>query len=354
MAGVTLTGVVKRFNDVLAVDAVDMAIVEGEFVALLGPSGCGKTTLLRLIAGFETPDEGTVALGDEVVSMPGRMVPAERRRIGMVFQSYALWPHMTVGENVGYPLRVRRVPSAERRHRVAQALAAVGLEGLEERRPAELSGGQRQRVALARCLSMESRVVLLDEPLANLDAHLRESMQAEFRAFHAATGATMIYVTHDQSEAMALADRVAVMNRGRVEQMTAPADLYRRPATDMVAQFVGRGMVVPAEVRGGSAGGSIRARVLGAETLLRCNGSAANGSACLRPEGLELVGPDVAGSIVGRVVSLTYTGATTTVHVRADAAPDRPLHLHVANEPPPPGARVGVRVTDGWLIPGKH
>ncbi len=353
MAGVRLREVTKRFKGVAAVDGVDLEVASGLFVALLGPSGCGKTTLLRLVAGFESPDAGTVAIDDEVVSTATSVVPPERRRIGMVFQSYALWPHMNVADNVGYALKVKSVPAAERKRRVAAALAAVGLADYGRRRPSELSGGQRQRVALARCLAMEPRVVLLDEPLANLDVHLRDSMQAEFRAFHAATGSTMIYVTHDQAEAMALADMVAVMHRGRVEQLAPPADLYHRPATPMVAEFVGRGMVVPALVEGSPDAGRIRASVLGAAVPLRCNGATNSALACLRPEGLELADADAGGCIPARVETLTFTGATTTVHLRVEGTgEDRPLYLHVAEHVPPRGSRVGVRIRDGWLIPG--
>ncbi len=250
-----------------------------------------------------------------------------------MFQSYALWPHMTVAENVGYALRIRRVSKAERDRRVATALAAVGLSDYDRRRPAELSGGQRQRVALARCLAMEPRVVLLDEPLANLDVHLRESMLGEFRAFHAATGATMVYVTHDQAEAMALADRVVVMNAGRIEQVAAPADLYHRPATPMVARFVGKGMVVPVAVTGSPAEGRIAARVLGAATALRCDGFLESGLACLRPEGLELAATDGDDVIAAKVEALTFTGATTTPS--ACASTRRPTAPSTSTSPAP-------------------
>jgi iron(III) transport system ATP-binding protein len=192
VASVGLQGVSKRFGATLAVRNVDLEVADGEFFALLGPSGCGKTTLLRLIAGFEAPDDGTVRLADEIVGRAGWALPPERRRIGMVFQSYALWPHMNVLENVAFSLRVRRVPPTERERRVKEALAMVGLETMATRKPHELSGGQRQRVALARCLAMQPAVVLLDEPLANLDVHLRESMQQEFARFHRKLVATFL------------------------------------------------------------------------------------------------------------------------------------------------------------------
>ena len=241
MAELTLGHVTKRFGDVTAVDDVTLDVRDGELVALLGPSGCGKTTILRLIAGFESVSAGEIRFDGELMSAVTRHVPPERRRVGIVFQSYALWPHMSVGANVGYPLRVARVSGEEYRSKVEAALETVGLTGLGSRRPADLSGGQRQRVALARCLVMEPSLVLLDEPLANLDVHLRAAMEEEFVDFHGKTGATMLYITHDQAEAMALADRVAVMDDGRLVQVADPHTLYEEPATTMVADFIGQG-----------------------------------------------------------------------------------------------------------------
>ena len=353
MAGVRLDGVSRVFGQTRAVDRVSMTIPAGDFVALLGPSGCGKTTLLRLLAGFEPADEGTVAFDDQVVSGNGGHVPPERRRVGMVFQAYALWPHMTVAENVGFALKVRRLPAAERRNRVGRALETVGMAHLAERRPDALSGGQRQRVALARCLAMEPAVVLLDEPLANLDVHLRDSMQEEFRRFHRATGATMVYVTHDQAEAMALADRIAVMDRGVVQQFSDPATLYGSPETAMVAEFVGRGMVVPVTLNGPArADGRRQADLWGMPVRLRTREGAVTGSAsaCLRQEGLRLADQGETG-LPATVARHTFHGASTTLHLRPTADPERTLTLRVATAPPPPGAEVLVAVDDGWLLP---
>ena len=248
MARVVLRGVTKRFAETIAVDRVDLDVADGEFLAVLGPSCCGKTTLLRLIAGFESPDAGEIALGTRIVASDHATVPPEDRRVGVVFQSYALWPHMDVARNVGYALEVARLAPADRQTRVATALALVGLESFAHRRPNELSGGQRQRVALARCLAMSPELLLLDEPLANLDAHLRAAMIEEFRAAHARTGITTIYITHDQAEAMALATRVAVMDAGRIVQSAPPAALYREPANAMVGRFIGRGTILPARL----------------------------------------------------------------------------------------------------------
>lgn len=227
-----------------AVDDVSLTIRDGGFLALLGPSGCGKTTVLRMIAGFEQPSDGAILLGERVLADAGSMVPPERRNMAMVFQSYALWPHMTVADNAGYPLKVRGISGERYRTKVATALAAVRLENYANRRPAELSGGQRQRVALARCLVTEPDVVLLDEPLANLDRHLRQEMEETFREFHISSGATMIYVTHDQSEAMALATDVAVMSQGKLLQVASPAELYARPEGRLVGSLVGQGAIV--------------------------------------------------------------------------------------------------------------
>ena len=354
MADVTVTGATKRFGPAVAVDAVDLTIGNGEFVALLGPSGCGKTTLLRLIAGFERVDGGTIALNGVVVSSADRHLPPERRRIGMVFQSYALWPHMTVAENVGYPLRIRRLGRADRDRRVAAALEAVGLAHLHARRPAALSGGQRQRVALARCLVMEPAVVLLDEPLANLDVHLRESMQAEFRRFHEATGATMVYVTHDQAEAMALADRIAVMDAGRLAQVAPPRTLYREPATEMVARFVGRGTVVDATALRRIGDGRVVAEVLGTPVFLRApDGAVDDGPArvCLRAETLALT-DDADVGVPCTVIDTTYRGAMTSIEVQPAGHDGLTFSLTTTGTAPEPGAPVRVAIQDGWLLPG--
>jgi len=234
VAAVTLEDVVKRFGAIAAVDGVSLDVADGEFIAVLGPSGCGKSTLLRLIAGFERPEHGTIALGERQVSGPEVYVAPEDRHVGMVFQSYALWPHMSVAENIGYPLRVQKLSGRALAREVHAALDAVGLAGSADRRPADLSGGQRQRVALARCLAMKARIVLLDEPLANLDVHLRARMLAEIAAFRSLSRATLIYVTHDQAEALGVADRVAVMEAGRVLQaagrvVSVAAQRHRQP-----------------------------------------------------------------------------------------------------------------------------
>jgi ABC-type Fe3+/spermidine/putrescine transport system ATPase subunit len=234
--------VVKCFGADNAVDQVSFSIQSGEIFTLLGPSGCGKTTTLRLVAGLEEPDDGVILINDAVVadSRRGLFLAPEKRRLGMVFQSYAIWPHLTVFENVAFPLRVRREASNVVRQRVLQALDSVGLSGLAERGATQLSGGQQQRVALARALVYEPALLLLDEPLSNLDAKLREQMRVEIRALQKKLGLTVLYVTHDQAEAMTLSDRIAIVNHGRFEQIGAPEVLYETPATPFVADFLGR------------------------------------------------------------------------------------------------------------------
>jgi iron(III) transport system ATP-binding protein len=239
---------------VRAVEDISFTVEEGRFFTLLGPSGCGKTTTLRCVAGLERPESGTIRLDDTMLSGPGRFVPTHARDIGMVFQSYAIWPHMSVFENVAFPLRVsEHSPSkAETTHMVEEALALVGLDGLEDRPAPQLSGGQQQRLALARALVRRPKILLLDEPLSNLDAKLRERMRIELRQLQRRLGITTIYVTHDQAEALFLSHRIAVMYAGKIVQEGAPRDLYRAPASGFVADFVGEATFLPGEVvRGG-------------------------------------------------------------------------------------------------------
>ncbi len=244
MIDVVLESVTKRFNDCTAVDAVSLQIKAGELFFLLGPSGCGKTTLLRCIAGFWHPDAGRILFGGNDVTE----VAPHRRNTGMVFQNYALWPHMSVGENVAFGLKVRSVARAERQRRVAEALDTVQMSAYVSRKPNELSGGQQQRIALARALVIEPQCVLLDEPLSNLDAKLRLEMRVEIRAICKRAGLTAIYVTHDQKEALSIADRIAVMKDGRVEQVGRPQELYNRPLNRFVADFLGETNVLDGEV----------------------------------------------------------------------------------------------------------
>ena len=246
MPSIALENLSKRFDEFVAVNAVTLTAADGEFLTLLGPSGCGKTTTLRMIAGLEEPNGGSIRIGDRVIYDRGLgvNVPAETRGLGMVFQSYAIWPHMTVAENIAYPLRMRRVPRARRAELVKKALDLVGLAGFGDKPSPLLSGGQQQRVALARALVFEPALLLLDEPLSNLDAKLREQMRFELRIMQQRVGLTAIYVTHDQEEALTLSDRLVVMNHGEIEQIGTPTEVYEHPATRFVAQFIGKGNMI--------------------------------------------------------------------------------------------------------------
>jgi len=246
MAHLELENLTKRFSGVASVDAINLSVEHAEFICLLGPSGCGKTTTLRMIAGLIEPDAGEVRVGGKVLSSPRGIIPPERRNMGMIFQSYAVWPHMTVGQNVAYGLKMRKVPPAERHKRTEAVLRATRLTQLADRYPAELSGGQQQRVALARAVTSQPDILLLDEPLSNLDANLRGDLRLEIRRLHEEFRTTSIYVTHDQVEAMAMADRIVVMNLGRIEQIGTPQEVYDRPRSKFVARFLGGSNVIDA------------------------------------------------------------------------------------------------------------
>ena len=248
MSSVALRGLTKRFGSAVALDSISLDIAHGQLVCLLGPSGCGKTTALRLVAGFIEPTAGEIAIGDRVVSSPRRTLPPERRNVSMVFQSYALWPHMTVAENVAYGLTLRKIDRDAIGKKVDAILATTKLSELAARYPGELSGGQQQRIALARALIVEPETLLLDEPLSNLDANLREEMRFEVRRLHDEYRYTTVYVTHDQSEAMTTADLIAVMNHGRIEQLGTPEEIYERPRSEFVARFIGSSNVVTGKV----------------------------------------------------------------------------------------------------------
>ena len=284
MAQVRIEHIWKRFGAVTAVHDFDVTVKDGEFVSILGPSGCGKTTMLRMIAGFEKASEGEIFIGERMVSSSKEktFVPPEKRDIGMVFQSYAVWPHMTVAENVAYPLKIKKVPQAERRERVQKVLEMVHLEPYAERYPHQLSGGQQQRVALGRALVAEPGLLLLDEPLSNLDAKLRESMRFEITALQKKLGVTVIYVTHDQAEAMAMSDRIVVMHQGVIQQVAEPMDIYERPANQTVADFIGLVNLLPGEAADGvvrlAAGGEVKQET-------RCRGPV---QVAVRPENISL------------------------------------------------------------------
>ncbi len=293
---IRFSGVSRHFGEVRAVDDVSFDIADGEFFAMLGPSGSGKTTCLRLIAGFEQPTDGAILLHGK--SMVG--VPPYERDVNTVFQDYALFPHMSVGENVAYGLMIRRVPRAERTRRAVEMLEMVALSGMAGRKPGQLSGGQRQRVALARALINQPSVLLLDEPLGALDLKLREQMQVELKAIQRRVGITFIYVTHDQGEALGMSDRIAVFNKGRIEQIGTPAEIYERPSSAFVAGFVGISNILD---------GPVAQAIAGSPAAFS-----------IRPEKIRMQSPgaDVPAdcfSAAGRIDSLLYLGASTRYHV---------------------------------------
>ena len=297
MPYLALERLTKRYGEVTAVDGLDLAVERGEFVSLLGPSGCGKTTTLQMIAGFVEPTSGRALLeGGDLL----RVKPS-RRGLGIVFQSYALFPHMTAAQNVAFGLEMRRVSRGEREARVREALDLVGLSGLGDRHPRRLSGGQQQRVALARALVIRPALLLLDEPLSNLDAKLREGMQGELRSIQKKLGTTTILVTHDQNEAMALSDRIVVMNGGRVEQVARPEEAYARPASAFVANFLGRTNAFAAEAEGATV------RVGG--LALACPEANRTGpvTVSVRPERIGFAAPDAA-ALPATILSRTFQG----------------------------------------------
>jgi putative spermidine/putrescine transport system ATP-binding protein len=322
-ADVRLTTIRKAYGDVVAVAGIDLEIRRGEFFTMLGPSGSGKTTCLRMIAGFERPDAGTVELGGEDVTG----IPPNERDVNTVFQDYALFPHMSVGQNVDYGLKVKKRPSAERRERVAEALALVRLEGFEGRRPEQLSGGQRQRVALARALVNRPRVLLLDEPLGALDLKLRQQLQVELKRIQSEVGITFIYVTHDQDEALSMSDRIAVMDRGRVLQVGPPNEVYDEPGSDFVAGFVGVSNLLELEVASVADGVAHLRLGPGDEIQAAALGDIAAGHSALvtiRPERIEILeGGDAARTgtechASGTVRESLYAGPTTRFVVELD------------------------------------
>ncbi len=341
MAGVTLSNIRKTYGALAAVDDVSIDIRDGELLALLGPSGCGKTTTLRLIAGFVAPNAGTVKFGDRDVTR----VPVHKRNVGMVFQGYALFPHLTVAKNVEFGLRVRGWDKAKIAARVAEMLRWVQLEALAERQPRALSGGQQQRVALARAMANHPDVLLLDEPFSALDAKLRTQMRTEIRELQREAGITSVFVTHDQEEAMAIADRIGVMNHGKLEQLGSAEDLYKRPVSRFVAGFIGKCNF-------------IEGRVSGPERFEAANGSALHFSGehhggpaalCFRPEHAVLGAAGPAGSsITVTVRAVTYLGPITEIEVVSEAG-DK-LLVTAASTVDAPGPKEGDKVALTWRV----
>lgn len=347
-----LQDVRKAYGAHQAVTDVSLRVEEGEFVVILGPSGCGKTTTLRMIAGLERPDGGTIGIGGTVVSAPGRFIRPEHRAIGMVFQSYAIWPHMTVFENVAYPLRVRGMPMRVRREKIAGVLELVGL-GSEGPRPATaLSGGQMQRVALARALVADPALLLFDEPLSNLDLKLRERLRLELKDLQRRTGLTSIYVTHDQAEAVELADRIVVMQGGRIVQTGRPQDLYREPRTRFVAEFIAAANIVPATVVATPAPGIAQVRTeAGFETQARHDMGAEPGQAVelvIHPEDcmLDVPGGSTPDAHDVRILGARFQGIATRYTVALHGSPFDVLVLGT-DEPLAAGTPARLRIAPG-------
>ena len=325
MAKVVISNVTKSFGDVQVLAQFNEVFEDKEFVTLLGPSGCGKTTMLRIIAGFEKPTSGEVYIDDQIVSSKAVFVPPEKRNIGMVFQSYAVWPHMTVFQNVAYPLKIKKLSKAVIKEKVDRILDIVHLSQYADRMPSQLSGGQQQRVALGRALVAEPRILLLDEPLSNLDAKLRESMRFEIKEIQAHLGITVVYVTHDQTEAMAMSDRIVVINRGIVQQIGTPIEIYQQPVNQFVADFVGKVDFLKGKVGDGCIELAVGQRAAGpsftGDTAI-CGGSASCQSipydgnkrgdvvVALRPENIRLTTQVIEGRInlKGTLVNRFYLG----------------------------------------------
>ncbi len=332
MAGgeVQLVDLVKRFADVTAVAGINLDMPSGEFFSLLGPSGCGKTTTLRLIAGFERPDEGQILLdGVDMVQ-----TPPHKRNVNTVFQNYALFPHLTVAENVGFGLRYKDVSKQDAKRRIGESLELVRLQGLERRRPSQLSGGQQQRVALARALILNPAVLLLDEPLGALDAKLRKALQIELKALQEEIGITFVYVTHDQEEALTMSDRLAVMSNGRVEQIGTPSEVYEEPTTVYVADFLGVSNLMDANASGADGDGAAKVR-LGEFDLAAAQGDTdARGEVkvVIRPERvrLEPAGTTGANRVPGMIERVVYVGSIMQVLVHL--APGQTVQAWVQNQ----------------------
>ncbi len=349
-AAVTVERLVKRFSGTTAVGGVDFAVAPGEFFTLLGPSGCGKTTTLRCVAGLESADEGRIAIAGETVFDAGRGVDlaANERAIGMVFQSYAVWPHMNVAENIGYPLKVRKRPAREIAARVEEVLGLLDMQGLGRRMPAQLSGGQQQRVALGRALAVEPKVLLLDEPLSNLDAKLREQMRAELKLIQRRARVPILYVTHDQVEALAMSDRIAVMSAGRIHHLGPPEEVYERPRTRFVLDFIGAVNYLACRPVG-EEGGRLVVEVPGGRLSLPGGVQVPEGalSLAVRPEDVAL-GPPQPGAPRGRVTLCSFVGDGFEYHLDAQGGP---LRVRAEkNVVVPEGAEVGIAVRQGVLV----
>ncbi len=346
---VELKGVRKQYGQVVAVEAMDLSVREGEFLSFLGPSGCGKTTTLRMIAGLETPTAGDILVRGKRMND----IPIHRRNIGLVFQNYALFPHRTVYQNIAFGLRYRKCPKAEIERRVADVLSLVQLDAMAQRYPAELSGGQQQRVALARAIVIRPDLLLLDEPLSALDANLRESMRIELKQIQRETGITTLFITHDQSEALAMSDRIAVMSQGRVQQLDAPQTVYNRPATEFCARFLGNANLMPGTVVQGEPG-AWQVHCLGQtwhSTSDRIWEAGASVTVVLRAEHFNVAEPDASLNTISLTIDhVDYLGTSAHYLAHTDNGEQLELFGSVGRTPLTAGTRLSVTINPEHVV----
>ena len=354
MAEVRIDHLSKRFDGVTALNDVTLHVGTGEVVALLGPSGCGKTTLLRCLAGLEQPTSGTIMVGGEVLCSPSVFVPPARRNIAMVFQSYALWPHMTVAENISYGLRVQKMPRPEIQDRVTEVTELLGLAKLKDRYPSQLSGGQQQRVAVARALALRADLVLFDEPLSNLDLRLREGVRADLRRILKKLGQTAVYVTHDIGEAVVVADRIVMMSAASIVQVAPPAEIYHEPKNKYVAEFVGNTNTIPARVA--RTGSTIELKVCDELCFSagRAMGAVPEGAdsvhVMIRPEYVQVDTHDAAQGIPARISEVEFIGQVTALAIEVGGTTLRAITLSRPDVKLVPGASCKVRIADENIV----
>lgn len=340
---IVLKEITKKFGAETAVDAVDIEIAAGEFFCVLGSSGCGKSTLLRLISGLETLDDGAIILDGKQVSNSRLHVPPEERAVGFVFQSYALWPHMNVLENVAFPAEAQGKSKAAAQEAAMAHLDTVELTEFAERKPAALSGGQRQRVALARCLAGGARTILMDEPLANLDPHLRATMEEELMRFHKRAGVTTVYITHDQREAMALGDRLAVMQKGRFLQVGSPQDIYGKPNSEAVADFIGRGSILKLPI----SGNHVRLGNQNIAVNSSTGRDASKANVLFRPRDIRV---DAENGLRAKISGAVYRGGVWEGSAVLDGFPGMTLEI-THEQPLQIGASINLNIRGGWVLP---
>ena len=354
MADVRIDHLSKRFDGVTALNDVTLHVGTGEVVALLGPSGCGKTTLLRCLAGLEQPSSGTITVGGEVLCSSGVFVPPARRNISMVFQSYALWPHMTVAENISYGLRVQKMRAAEIQERVTEVTELLGLSKLKDRYPSQLSGGQQQRVAVARALALRADLVLFDEPLSNLDLRLREGVRADLRRILKKLGQTAVYVTHDIGEAVVVADRIVMMSAANIVQVAPPAEIYHEPKNKYVAEFVGNTNTIPARVIRTAGGTELHVCDALRFSMERSIGAVPEGvdsvHVMIRPEYVQVDAHDAASGIPARISEVEFIGQVTALAIDVDGTTLRAITLSRPNVKLAAGAACKVHIADENVV----